>query len=99
MNKLIIITGISGSGKTTLARYLNQRIGNSVWVSIDTIQENVYDTIGFKDEKQKKSLRKISHNAFKTILKESMKRGDECIIVEFPFREKWKKFFEECMQN
>lgn len=86
-------------GKTTLARYLNQKIKDSVWISIDTIQENYYDTIGFKDEKQKKSLRKISHNAFKTILKESMKRGDEYIIIEFPFRIKWKKFFEECIQK
>lgn len=99
MNKLIVITGISGSGKTTLARYLNQKIENSVWLSPDILQENVYDTIGFKNKKQKKDLKKIAHNTFQKILKESMKRGDECIIVEFPFREKWKKFFEECLEK
>ena len=99
MNKLVIITGISGSGKTTLAKYLNQNIEASVWLSVDKLQEDIYDTIGFKNEKQKKDLRKIAHNTFKNILKESMKRGDKWIIIEFPFRIKWKKFFEECVQK
>lgn len=86
-------------GKTTLAKYLNRKIKDSVWLSPDILQENIYDTIGFKNEKQKKDLRKIVHNTFQKILKESMKRGDKWIIVEFPFRIKWKKFFEECVQK
>lgn len=86
-------------GKTTLASYLNRKIKDSVWLSPDILQENIYDTIGFKNERQKKDLRKIAHNTFQKILKESMKRGDKWIIVEFPFRIKWKKFFEECIQK
>lgn len=99
MNKLVIITGISGSGKTTLAKYLHQEIEESVLISVDSLQENIYDTIGFRNEKQKKILREIAYNTFQNILEESMRRGERCIITEFPFRIKWKNFFEECIKN
>lgn len=56
MKKLIIISGISGVGKSTLARKMYQKIKNSTLISLDVLAENIYDIMGFKDKKQKKSL-------------------------------------------
>lgn len=94
MNKLIIITGMAGSGKTTLARFLNEKIENSVLLSLDQVKEANFDTIGFKDKEQKKDLNKISNSVFINLLEESMKRKDKNIIIEYPFSLKWKSTFQ-----
>lgn len=95
MNKLIIITGISGSGKTTLARYLNQKIENSTLLSLDQVKEAIYDTIGFKNKEQKKILAQFSNQVFTSLLKESMRRKDKNIIIEYPFSSKWRAIFRD----
>ena len=53
MKKLIIISGISGTGKTTLAKKMYQKIENSTLISLDSLKEDIYDIMGFKDKKQK----------------------------------------------
>ncbi len=93
MKKLIIITGISGTGKSSLARTLYDKLENSTLISFDTLLENVYDILGFKDKEQKESLRKINNIFYKKLIKEALFRGDEIVIVEYPFAKEWKKYF------
>lgn len=93
MKKLIIITGVSGTGKSSLSQSLNNRIDNSTLLSFDKVLENIHDIMGFKDKTQKKSLRKLSTIIYKKLIEEACDRGDEVIIIEYPFRKKWLNFF------
>lgn len=93
MKKLIIITGISGSGKSTVAAYLNKHLSSTL-ISLDTLKENIFDIIGFKNELQKNELKPLIYNIFILLLDECLKREDECVIVEFPFSASWKEKFE-----
>lgn len=93
MKKLIIITGISGSGKSTVAAYLNKNLSSTL-ISLDTLKENIFDIIGFKNELQKNELKPLIYNIFILLLDECLKREDECVIVEFPFSASWKEKFE-----
>ena len=93
MKRLIIITGISGTGKSSLARTLYNKLENSTLISFDALLENVYDILGFKDKEQKDSLRTINNIFYKKLIKESLFREDEIVIVEYPFAKEWKKYF------
>lgn len=95
MNKLIIITGISGTGKTTLAKELYNKIENSTLLSGDIIFENIYDIVGFKNKAEKKSLKSLNISIYKRLLKECMKRKDEVIILEYPFKVNWKPYLDQ----
>lgn len=99
MNKLIIITGISGTGKSTLAQMLYNKIENSVKISFDKLSENTYDMIGFSNEKEKKDLKLLNEKIYKTLIKQCMKRNDSVIILEKPFRVKWKNFFRKLSEQ
>ena len=90
MSKLIIITGISGTGKTTLAKILYNKIESSTLLSFDTLTENIYDIVGFKNKTEKKSLKQLNTNIYKSLIEECMKRKDEIIILEKPFKIEWK---------
>lgn len=94
MNKLIIITGISGTGKTSLANILYRRIENSSLLSSDKLSESIYDLVGFKNKIEKDSLRKLKIEIYKMLIEECMKRQDEVIIVEKPFKIQWKDYFD-----
>lgn len=95
MKKLIIISGISGTGKTTLARNMYQKIENSTLISLDVLAENIYDIMGFKDREQKRALKTIYKKVYKMLIEEAMKRSDEVVIVEYPFKKEWITFFEK----
>lgn len=99
MNKLIIITGISGTGKSTLAQMLYDKIENSVIISFDKLSENTYDMIGFNNEQEKKDLRLLNEKIYKSLIKQCMKRNDGVIILEKPFRVKWKNFFRKLSEQ
>lgn len=99
MKRLIIISGISGTGKTTLAKKMYQKIENSTLISLDILAENIYDIMGFKDKSQKKSLRSIYIKVYKLLIEEAMKRNDEVIIVEYPFKKEWITFFEKVISK
>lgn len=99
MNKLIIITGISGTGKTTLANALYKKIEDSTLLSYDKVYENISDIVGFKDKKEKKSVRAIGTKIYKMLVEKCMKRGDSIIILEKPFKEKWQNFFKKLSQK
>lgn len=99
MKKLIIVTGISGTGKTYLTKELYNKIENSILLSFDKINEDVNDILGFKDEKQKKSLKPLKKKIYKILIEECMKREDEVIILEKPFKIEWKKYFQKILQK
>ena len=99
MKKLIIISGISGTGKTTLAKKMYQKLENSTLISLDILAENIYDIMGFKDKSQKKSLRLIYRKVYKMLIEEAMKRDDEVVIVEYPFKKEWITFFEKMISK
>lgn len=95
MKKLIIISGISGVGKSTLAKKMYQKIENSTLISLDSLAEDIYDIMGFKDKKQKKSLQLMNRKIYRMLIEEAMKRNDEVVIVEYPFKKEWITFFEK----
>ena len=95
MKKLIIISGISGVGKSTLAKKMYQKIESSTLISLYILKENIYDIMGFKDKKQKKSLQFMNRKIYKMLIEEAMKRNDEVVIVEYPFKKQWITFFEK----
>lgn len=99
MKKLIIVTGVSGTGKTALTEMLYRKIENSILLSYDKINENINDTVGFKNDEQKKSLRPLKKRIYKELIEECMKREDEVIILEKPFKIKWKNYFEKLSQK
>lgn len=99
MKKLIIISGISGVGKSTLARKMHQKIENSTLISLDFLAENIYDIMGFKNKEQKKSLQLLYKKVYKMLVEEAMKRSDEAVIVEYPFKKEWIKFFEKMIDK
>lgn len=95
MKKLIIISGISGVGKSTLARKMYQKIENSTLISMDILAENIYDIMGFKDKEQKKALQLLYKKVYKMLIEEAMKRNDEVVIAEYPFKKEWITFFKK----
>ena len=99
MKKIIIITGISGTGKSTLAQKLYQKIENSTLLSMDTLAENIYDIAGFKNKKEKQQLKKLYTTMFKKLLETVLKREDEIVIVEYPFKKEWISFFERIIEK
>lgn len=86
---------MSGTGKTTLAKHIQRKINNVTVITVDAIFEQICEIIGFNDKEGKKRNRKIALTCFKKMLEECMKREDEIIIVEYPFKIEWKKFFEK----
>lgn len=94
MKKLIILTGISGTGKTTLSKYIQSKMDHVTVITVDAIFEQICEIIGFNNEKEKKRNRTIALNCFRKMLEECMKREDEIIIVEYPFRMAWESFFK-----
>ena len=99
MKKIVIITGVSGTGKSTLAKKLYQEIKNSTMLSMDVLAENIYDIAGFKNRKEKQQLKKIYITMFKKILEEVLKREDEIVIVEYPFKKEWISFFDKIIEK
>ncbi len=92
MKKLIILTGISGTGKTTLSNYIQKKIAKTTVITVDVIFEKICEMIGFHNEKEKSRNRTIALNCFRKILEECMKREDEIIVIDYPFRITWQNF-------
>lgn len=99
MKKLIIITGCSGSGKTSLASSLHKKLDNSTYLSLDMLLEKIYDLVGFKNIQEKKSLRSMVRRMYKSLLRETLKRGDEIVIVEHPFKKEWIPLFQNLQKE
>ena len=52
MSFLILIAGLPGTGKTSFAQYLSAKMKIPM-VSKDIVKEHLFDTIGFRNRKEK----------------------------------------------
>lgn len=57
---IILLCGMPGSGKTTLLNTLIKNVPQAFPLSLDTIQETLYDTVGFKSLEERRKLRKAA---------------------------------------
>jgi len=89
MANLVIITGESGVGKTTFANWLSEAL-NVKLISVDYINETIYEILGYKDREEKRKLRDISFNLMYSLLKEQFRRKSD-IIIEYPFGHETKE--------
>ena len=62
--KLIIVQGMSCLGKSTLCKYLQDKMLNSIYLSIDKYKENIWDKFGFNTVERREELSSIAKNIF-----------------------------------
>lgn len=81
---MILIAGMPGSGKSTLLNTLVKKIPDTFPISVDMIQETLYDTIGFSSPMQRRTLR---HSAFALALKlaKTALSNNFIPVLEYPF--------------
>ncbi len=96
--KVILITGMPGAGKTTLVKELQKQYPNTVAVSVDLIQESLYDTLGFASPDER---RKLKAAAFKIALDEALDYMEQGLIplLEYPFCDRHKEMLTAALQN
>lgn len=91
---LYIITGVSASGKTTLATKAYKILKESVFLSVDSYKQKIYEENGFINEQERKLLNQLAKDEFKKDLIIQMRNSSPDIIVEYPFSEEWQEFFQ-----
>ena len=95
--RVILIAGMPGAGKTTLVKELQAMFPQTVAISIDLIQESLYDSLGFISPNERRRLRVA---AFKIALDEAVEYMKQGLIplLEYPFGNRHKealiKYFE-----
>ena len=96
--KVILITGMPGAGKTTLVKELQKKYQNAVAVSVDLIQESLYDTLGFASPDER---RKLKAAAFKIALDEATDYMEQGLVplLEYPFCDRHKEMLTAALQN
>lgn len=99
MKKLIIVTGVSGIGKSTVSSFLYNYYEESVLISMDQLKENIYDIVGYKNKQEKDALKNVIYDLFNRMVNECMIRGDNIVIVEYPFSIKWQSVFQKLIEK
>ena len=96
--KVILITGMPGAGKTTLVKELQKKYANAVAVSVDLIQESLYDTLGFASPDER---RKLKAAAFKIALDEALDYTEQGLVplLEYPFCDRHKEMLTSALKN
>jgi predicted kinase len=96
--KVILITGMPGAGKTTLVKELQKQYPNTVAVSVDLIQESLYDTLGFTSPDER---RKLKAAAFKIALDEATDYLEQGLVplLEYPFCDRHKEMLTSALKN
>lgn len=80
---LVIITGPPAAGKTTLAKELNRRFRLPI-ISLDVINEALFDSIGYEDESLAPQIENTAYNILFSLVKDLLS-NDTPLIVESNF--------------
>lgn len=92
MSVMIIVTGISASGKSTLANKIKNTF-NIPLLSLDDYKVALYEKYGFKNDIERKILRKMAILNMKADIFLLM-RENKKFIIEYPFDSTWQEFFD-----
>lgn len=84
MKNLIILAGYPATGKTFVIDRLLERDDDLYAISIDEIEEFIYDEIGFANKDEKNKIYNMSFDFFYMKLN-SMMRKNKNIIIDYPF--------------
>ena len=84
MKNLIILAGYPATGKTFIIDRLLERDDDLYAISIDEIEEFIYDEIGFANKDEKNKIYNMSFDFFYMKLN-SMMRKNKNIIIDYPF--------------
>ena len=77
---LIIIAGMPATGKSTLAKKLSDALGIAI-LEKDEIKDEMFDTIGFKDRKEKRALDVAANAILLRCTEKLLDKGNSLIIV------------------
>lgn len=77
---LIIIAGMPATGKSTLAKKLSDALGLAI-LEKDEIKDEMFDTIGFKDRKEKRALDVAANAILLRCTENLLDKGNSLIIV------------------
>lgn len=77
---LIIIAGMPATGKSTLAKKLSDAFGLSI-LEKDEFKDEMFDTIGFKDRKEKRALDVAANAILLRCTENLLSKGNSLIIV------------------
>lgn len=83
-NILIILAGYPATGKTYIIEQLNKKMKDLESISIDEIEEKLYEYYGFKNSSEKKALYNKSFEEFYKVLEELMIQNKD-IAIDYPF--------------
>lgn len=83
-SKCILVTGMPWSGKTSFLSKLQERYPDLSIISIDSIQEWLYDSVWFSNKEEKRNLHK---KAFELWLKQAQDdiKNNRIPVLEYPF--------------
>lgn len=83
-SKCILVTGMPWSGKTSFLSKLQERYPDLSIISIDSIQERLYDSVWFSNKEEKRDLHK---KAFELWLKQAQDdiKNNRIPVLEYPF--------------
>ena len=77
---LIIIAGMPATGKSTVAKKLSDALGLAI-LEKDEIKDEMFDTIGFKDRKEKRALDVAANAILLRCTENLLDKGNSLIIV------------------
>ena len=77
---LIIIAGMPATGKSTLAKKLSDALDFAI-LEKDEIKDEMFDTIGFKDRKEKRALDVAANAILLRCTEKLLDKGNSLIIV------------------
>lgn len=95
---LIILAGYTATGKTYIANSIRKDLKDFEIISIDEIEEMLYDKHGFNNKDEKKALYDKSFQLFYKRLDEFM-RLEKNIIIDYPFSDLQKSKLEKLINN
>ncbi|MDU5504288.1 MAG: hypothetical protein E6073_03960 [Anaerococcus vaginalis] len=84
MKNLIILAGYPATGKTCIINSLIEHNKNLEYISIDEIEEFIYDNLGFKNKEEKKKIYNLSFEFFYMKLNSMMSENKD-IVIDYPF--------------
>lgn len=87
---LILIAGPPATGKTYLVNQIREVQPHLFKITPDELKEDIADSIGFNNLKEKEQLELLVWDSYYDILNAYMRVGHKVILSEYPFSEKQK---------